>query len=199
MATEFCRMQSPSAMTHQFSHCPGSVPFFLAWVCFAMFLLFLQFIGVSLLRLLFFGQVPSIDSRVTQVWFWGLHFFLYQLSSCVLFRFWDELQFEGARSVYSRECATVNSQNSYLWSIELISVCKLFLVYCVIHNTVLCYIFSSLLNIHESYILFRGDLWNCSWVICQNLIYLGDLDRPPLSQILVCSLLIQGWTQQIIS
>ena len=141
MATEFCRMQSPSAMTHQFSHCPGSVPFFLAWVCFAMFLLFLQFIGVSLLRLLFFGQVPSIDSRVTQVWFWGLHFFLYQLSSCVLFRFWDELQFEGARSVYSRECATVNSQNSYLWSIELISVCKLFLVYCVIHNTVLCIFF----------------------------------------------------------
>ena len=198
MATEFCRMQSPSAMTHQFSHCPGSVPFFLAWVCFAMFLLFLQFIGVILL--LFF-----LSSALR--WFKGhtsfilrlAFLFWYQLSSCVLFGFWDELQFEGARSVYSRECATVNSQNSYLWSIELISVCKLFLVYCVIHNTVLCYIFSSLLNIHESYILFRGDLWNCSWVICQNLIYLGDLDRPPLSQILVCSLLIQGWTQQIIS
>lgn len=41
------RTQSPSAMTHQFSHCPASVSFSLAWICFARFLLFFfQFIGV---------------------------------------------------------------------------------------------------------------------------------------------------------
>ena len=108
------KTQSPSAMTHQFSHCPASVSFSLAWICFARFLLFFfQFIGVpfplsfqSSALHLFKGHtylIPRLD------------FFLRQLCLVVFF-----FVFEMSCSLRERDvqqsAGTVKSQYSYLWS-----------------------------------------------------------------------------------
>ena len=91
------RTQSPSAMTHQFSHCPASVSFSLAWICFVRFLLFFfQFIGVPF-PLSFLSSALHLFKGHTDL-IPRLDFFSAStLPCCVLFRFWDELQFEGAR------------------------------------------------------------------------------------------------------